>query len=188
MKDPRSTTPGSVMPRYPHLLTDAYDVAPHRRRRCARSAPSGRPYTDGEIESAPAAIDGPGEGDRRRGRGAAGAEGPRRQGDHRRSPPTSSASAPTSSGRRSPRRRRSRRPPAAPAPRRRRTGPGRRGGEVAMLQELAARTGATAWAIASMLFFLAVWVFVAVRVFRTRARGARRAGPPPPRGGRRGHG
>ena len=37
-----------------------------------------------------------------------------------------------------------------------------------MLQELTARTGATAWAIASMLFFLAVWVFVTVRVFRAR--------------------
>ena len=36
-----------------------------------------------------------------------------------------------------------------------------------MLQELAARTGATAWAIASMLFFLAVWVLVTVRLFRT---------------------
>ncbi len=37
-----------------------------------------------------------------------------------------------------------------------------------MLQELAARTGAGAWAIASMLFFLAVWVFIAVRVVRAR--------------------
>ncbi len=37
-----------------------------------------------------------------------------------------------------------------------------------MLQELAARTGATTWAIASMLFFLSVWIFVAVRVFRFR--------------------
>ncbi len=37
-----------------------------------------------------------------------------------------------------------------------------------MLQELVARTGATAWAIASMLFFLAVWTVVTVRVFRTR--------------------
>ena len=37
-----------------------------------------------------------------------------------------------------------------------------------MLQELAARTGATAWAVASMLFFLAVWVLVAVRTFRAR--------------------
>ena len=37
-----------------------------------------------------------------------------------------------------------------------------------MLQELATRTGASTWAIVSMLFFIAVWVFVAVRVFRTR--------------------
>jgi hypothetical protein len=37
-----------------------------------------------------------------------------------------------------------------------------------MLQELAARTGAAGWAIASMLFFLAVWVAITVRVFRTR--------------------
>ncbi len=37
-----------------------------------------------------------------------------------------------------------------------------------MLQELAARTGATAWAVASMLFFLAAWVFVAVRTLRAR--------------------
>ncbi len=37
-----------------------------------------------------------------------------------------------------------------------------------MLQELTARTGATAWAIASMLFFLGVWIFVTVRVFRAR--------------------
>jgi hypothetical protein len=37
-----------------------------------------------------------------------------------------------------------------------------------VLQELVARTGATAWAVASMLFFIAVWIFVAVRVFRSR--------------------
>jgi len=37
-----------------------------------------------------------------------------------------------------------------------------------MLQELATRTGATAWAIASMLFFLGVYVVVAVRAFRAR--------------------
>ena len=37
-----------------------------------------------------------------------------------------------------------------------------------MLQELAARTGATAWAVASMLFFIAVWGFVAVRTLRAR--------------------
>jgi hypothetical protein len=37
-----------------------------------------------------------------------------------------------------------------------------------MLQELASRTGASAWAVVSMLFFLAVWLFVAVRTFRAR--------------------
>ena len=36
-----------------------------------------------------------------------------------------------------------------------------------MLQELATRTGG-AWAIVSMLFFVAVWIFVTVRVFRAR--------------------
>jgi uncharacterized membrane protein len=36
-----------------------------------------------------------------------------------------------------------------------------------MLQELTAQTGATAWAIGSMLFFLAVYLLVAVRVWRT---------------------
>ena len=35
-----------------------------------------------------------------------------------------------------------------------------------MLQELTASTGASAWAIASMLFFIAVYLVVAVRVFR----------------------
>ena len=38
-----------------------------------------------------------------------------------------------------------------------------------MLQELAAQTGAAAWAIGSMLFFLAAWVAVVVRVVRSRA-------------------
>ncbi len=37
-----------------------------------------------------------------------------------------------------------------------------------MLQELAARTGASTWAIASMLFFIVFYAVVAVRVFRTR--------------------
>jgi cbb3-type cytochrome oxidase subunit 3 len=37
-----------------------------------------------------------------------------------------------------------------------------------MLQDLAAQTGAAAWTIASMLFFLAVWVAVAVWVVRKR--------------------
>jgi cbb3-type cytochrome oxidase subunit 3 len=38
-----------------------------------------------------------------------------------------------------------------------------------MLQELAARTGATAWVVASMLFFIAVWAWIAVGVFRARS-------------------
>jgi hypothetical protein len=37
-----------------------------------------------------------------------------------------------------------------------------------MLQELVARTGATAWAIASMIFFIGFWLFIAVRVFCAR--------------------
>jgi hypothetical protein len=37
-----------------------------------------------------------------------------------------------------------------------------------MLQELATETGASFWAIGSMLFFLAVWVAVAIRVVRSR--------------------
>jgi len=37
-----------------------------------------------------------------------------------------------------------------------------------MLQELATRTGASTWAAVSMLFFNAVWAFVAVRTFRAR--------------------
>ena len=45
-----------------------------------------------------------------------------------------------------------------------------------MLQELAAQTGASAWAIGSMLFFLAVWIGVAVRVFRARPEEHGRAG------------
>lgn len=37
-----------------------------------------------------------------------------------------------------------------------------------MLQELAAQTGASTWAIASMLFFGAIWIGIAVWVYRTR--------------------
>jgi cbb3-type cytochrome oxidase subunit 3 len=36
-----------------------------------------------------------------------------------------------------------------------------------MLQELAAETAATGWAIASMVFFGAIWLGIAVWVFRT---------------------
>jgi cbb3-type cytochrome oxidase subunit 3 len=37
-----------------------------------------------------------------------------------------------------------------------------------MLQELAAETGASAWGIASMIFFMAAWVAIVVWVLRTR--------------------
>jgi len=37
-----------------------------------------------------------------------------------------------------------------------------------VLQELAAETGAATWAIGAMLFFLAAWVAVVVRVIRSR--------------------
>jgi hypothetical protein len=37
-----------------------------------------------------------------------------------------------------------------------------------MLQELATQTGAAAWAIGSMLFFLAAWVAVVVWIARKR--------------------
>jgi hypothetical protein len=37
-----------------------------------------------------------------------------------------------------------------------------------MLQELTAQSNATAWAIGSMLFFVGVYILVAVKVFRAR--------------------
>jgi hypothetical protein len=37
-----------------------------------------------------------------------------------------------------------------------------------VLQELAALTGATPWVVGSMLFFIGVYVLVAVRVFTAR--------------------
>ena len=37
-----------------------------------------------------------------------------------------------------------------------------------MLEELAKETGASVWAIASMLFFLGAWSVMAVRVWRAR--------------------
>jgi cytochrome c oxidase cbb3-type subunit I/II len=56
MDRPASTTPGSVMPRYPHLLVDRYDTSlVASKMRALRTV--GVPYTDGEIESAPAAIE-----------------------------------------------------------------------------------------------------------------------------------
>jgi hypothetical protein len=37
-----------------------------------------------------------------------------------------------------------------------------------MLQELATQSGATAWAVGSMLFFLCVWAVLAVRTWRAQ--------------------
>lgn len=55
MDQPRSTTPGSIMPRYPHLLKDPIDDAlVEAKMRAMRTV--GVPYTDGEIATAKAAI------------------------------------------------------------------------------------------------------------------------------------
>lgn len=55
MDQPRSTTPGSVMPRYPHLLKDPIDDAlVEAKMRAMRAV--GVPYSDGEIATAKAAI------------------------------------------------------------------------------------------------------------------------------------
>ena len=56
MDRPASTTPGSVMPRYTHLQADAFDTKlVSAKLHALRTV--GVPYTDGEIESAPAAIE-----------------------------------------------------------------------------------------------------------------------------------
>jgi cytochrome c oxidase cbb3-type subunit I/II len=55
MRDPRSTSPGSIMPHYTWLLERDYDVADIQASlRALRRV--GVPYTDAEIEEAPAAI------------------------------------------------------------------------------------------------------------------------------------
>jgi cbb3-type cytochrome oxidase cytochrome c subunit len=55
MDRPASTTPGSVMPAYTHLKTNPFDTSLiGSKMRALRSV--GVPYTDGEIESAPASI------------------------------------------------------------------------------------------------------------------------------------
>ena len=41
-------------------------------------------------------------------------------------------------------------------------------GEVVMLQELAVQTGAGVWVIASMIFFVVVWLVIALLVVRVR--------------------
>jgi len=56
MDRPASTTPGSVMPRYTHLRTTPFDTSlVGSKMRALRIV--GVPYTDGEIDSAPAAIE-----------------------------------------------------------------------------------------------------------------------------------
>jgi cytochrome c oxidase cbb3-type subunit I/II len=55
MARPDSTTPGSLMPRYPHLLTDAFDISLiGAKLRALRSL--GVPYSQGEIDTAEAAM------------------------------------------------------------------------------------------------------------------------------------
>jgi cytochrome c oxidase cbb3-type subunit I/II len=55
MRDPRSTTPGSVMPSFAWLLTDRYD--PEDIQASLRALKEvGVPYTDEQIGGAPAAI------------------------------------------------------------------------------------------------------------------------------------
>lgn len=55
MRDPRSTSPGSIMPPYAWLLKQDYDVADIQASlRALRKV--GVPYTDADIEGAPAAI------------------------------------------------------------------------------------------------------------------------------------
>ncbi|MFH1570688.1 MAG: cytochrome-c oxidase, cbb3-type subunit I [Gemmatimonadota bacterium] len=55
MQDPPSTTPGSLMPRYPQMLTTPLDVSRiEAKMRALRAV--GTPYTDGDIETARAHI------------------------------------------------------------------------------------------------------------------------------------
>jgi cytochrome c oxidase cbb3-type subunit I/II len=56
MDRPASTTPGSVMPAYTHLKTNAFDASGiAAKMRALRTI--GVPYTDGDIESAAASIE-----------------------------------------------------------------------------------------------------------------------------------
>jgi cytochrome c oxidase cbb3-type subunit I/II len=56
LAQPNSTTPGSIMPRYPHLLTTSFDTSLiGSKMRALRAV--GVPYTDGEIETAVAEMD-----------------------------------------------------------------------------------------------------------------------------------
>jgi cytochrome c oxidase cbb3-type subunit I/II len=55
MDDPRSTTPGSLMPAYPTLLEADLDASEIQAKMEAMRL-VGVPYSDGEIENAPAAV------------------------------------------------------------------------------------------------------------------------------------
>ena len=55
MRDPRSTSPGSIMPTYPWLLSQRYDTSDVvASLRALRKV--GLPYTDAQISGAPAAM------------------------------------------------------------------------------------------------------------------------------------
>jgi cytochrome c oxidase cbb3-type subunit I/II len=56
MREPASTTPGSVMPRYGHLLTWPTDASRVEAKMRAMRA-VGVPYADGDIEAARASIE-----------------------------------------------------------------------------------------------------------------------------------
>ena len=56
MREPASTTPGSVMPRYPHILATPTDVSlVEAKMRAMRTL--GVPYADGDIETARASLE-----------------------------------------------------------------------------------------------------------------------------------
>ncbi|MHB0948505.1 MAG: cbb3-type cytochrome c oxidase subunit II, partial [Gemmatimonadaceae bacterium] len=55
MKDPRSTSPGSIMPTYPFLLEDRYDTAEIRNSVVALRR-AGVPYTDAQLAELPRRV------------------------------------------------------------------------------------------------------------------------------------
>ncbi|HEY0994802.1 MAG TPA: cytochrome-c oxidase, cbb3-type subunit II [Gemmatimonadaceae bacterium] len=55
MKDPRSTSPGSIMPTYPFLLEDRYDTTEIRKSVVALRR-AGVPYTDAQVAELPASV------------------------------------------------------------------------------------------------------------------------------------
>ena len=56
--DPRSLVPNSIMPAYPWLAERPADSGPDIRRRMRALRTLGHPYSEAEIEAAPAALDG----------------------------------------------------------------------------------------------------------------------------------